>query len=124
MTNLTNQQAFDIAATHLLTQKERCLMAEKTRCAYRNGDGLKCAVGALIPDDLYGHYMEGLPVTKLITRYSKIHELFQNVDQGLLVALQQCHDNLKPPFWRDQLGSIATEYSLSPAVLHNLTTVK
>lgn len=58
---MDKQQIFDTVATHLLKQGKPALSAEGY-CRYRTDDGLKCAVGVLIPDDKYDPKIEGYPV--------------------------------------------------------------
>ncbi len=131
MTKLTNQQVFDLAATHLLTQNERSVDYDPQddrgsgKCMYRGVGGLKCAIGALIPDELYTPQIENTPVDVLINRSPKVKELFAGIHRMLLCALQRCHDNLSPPQWHDELHRIARRFSLSPTALIGIpTTVK
>ena len=49
--NLTYQEAFDTMLAHV-RQQGRPAVGEQNICRYRQGE-LKCAVGALIPDDRY-----------------------------------------------------------------------
>jgi len=42
--------------------------AEDGTCAYRGKDGKKCAVGVIIPDDVYDVEMEGKPVYDLLEK--------------------------------------------------------
>jgi len=50
--NLNYQAAFDTMLAHLRKQRFPAL-ADSGFCRYRTGTGLKCAVGALIPDEFY-----------------------------------------------------------------------
>ena len=52
------QDIFDFVATHLITQS---VVSEDAsgQCVYRSPDGLKCAIGCLIPDDAYRGNLEG-----------------------------------------------------------------
>lgn len=54
---MTNQEIFDTCLTHLRAQGQRALNDRGT-CQYRADDGLKCAIGALIPDDKYNPNFE------------------------------------------------------------------
>lgn len=56
----THQQIFEQVVTHLLTQKIRAISAGGN-CVYRAGTS-KCAVGCLIPDDIYDPLIEGRTV--------------------------------------------------------------
>ena len=59
----TLQEVFDIVSTHLLKQVKRSmgkvLKIETETCAYRGKNEMKCAAGALIPDDQYKSVFEG-----------------------------------------------------------------
>lgn len=50
-------------ATHLATQKKRS--ADGHGCCYRDGDGNMCAIGALIPNELYNTDIERMSVSGL-----------------------------------------------------------
>lgn len=54
MSAVMNQAIFNQVYTHLLTQNEKC--EDENGCAYRNEQGLKCAVGCLITDEVYETY--------------------------------------------------------------------
>ena len=51
--SMTNQQVFDTCLTHLRAQGRRSTDPISGFCMYRGPDGLKCAIGALIPDTAY-----------------------------------------------------------------------
>lgn len=118
---MTNQEAFDIAARHLLKQRRKSYWGGA--CAYRDGYGLKCAVGCLIPDELYKPEMEcsdfgaGLSVAGLCEKYPEVAALLEGVDMCLLNDLQNCHDAYLVKSWHANLGKIADRYHLSPVVL-------
>jgi len=57
---MTLQKMFDTAAVGMLKQGKKSI--EGNACRYRGGDGCKCAVGFLIPDDLYSPDIEGTSV--------------------------------------------------------------
>lgn len=65
MADLTKQEAFDQMVAHLREQKAFSIrkldIADGETipgCAYRGEGGVKCAVGCLIPDNLYSPKME------------------------------------------------------------------
>lgn len=102
---MTPQEAFERAALHLLAQGRMAAADSPTglKCYYRSPDGLRCAVGALIPDELYDPRMENQRATAVIDEFSlgflaeaniwdKRHEL------TLLDELQWEHD--RPAFWQ------------------------
>lgn len=121
----SNQQVFDIAARHLLTQKQRSATprpGSKDRCLYRAPDGCKCAVGALIPDDIYEPGMDDgdSGIALLHSRFPVIRELFANVSLNLLSDLQDIHDDTHPSQWAQSLRAHARLHNLSAAVVEEL----
>lgn len=50
-TELTRQSAFETALKHMIAQGIRS--QDNGLCVYRSLEGLKCAIGALIPDEFY-----------------------------------------------------------------------
>lgn len=54
---MTPQDIFDRVCDHLAEQKGRAIAGDGF-CQYRAPNGLKCAVGALIPDHLYDPRMD------------------------------------------------------------------
>lgn len=84
--NLTKQQAFDQMVTHMRTQKGIALN-DRGFCMYRSPEGLKCAVGALVPDDQYKPNFEGSSASSL--PIDDLEGLF--LDQ----AQQALHDNFR-----------------------------
>lgn len=94
---MTNQEIFDKVTKHLLTQKIAAMVG--TGCAYRAG-ARSCAVGALIPDDLYTPEIEGKSVGSSINGQQLASVLIQagfTSDQfSLLRDLQRVHDRLMP----------------------------
>lgn len=117
---MSMQEIFDKAATHLLRQNARSLIGGHTsRCAYRGQDGLKCAVGALIPDRFYFPEMEGGGVQSFevqdTLRYAGVLPLNHFEGQtsiDLLVDLQCLHDRTPVVGWKMQLKDIAAEFGL------------
>lgn len=59
----TNEKIRD----HLTQQKARAMGGSQgTSCRYRGDNGTMCAVGCLIPDELYHPHMEGSGVTRIV----------------------------------------------------------
>ena len=59
------QEIFDKAAIHLLTQMKPAIIYNEQQapiCMYKDPSGLKCAVGAFIPDELYKYSLENKTV--------------------------------------------------------------
>ncbi len=62
-------------------------------CAYRTPDGNKCAIGCLIPDELYEKDMEGKIAVALIRDNPQLVEFFKNCTVGFLDKMQGVHDS-------------------------------
>ena len=120
---MTNQEAYDRVCAHL--QKQGCqsvaLYGSINRCVYHTPDGLRCAIGALIPKELYEPSMEGLAVNVLPPSFASVEELFHGVSLELLSGLQWVHDLASS--WnmfgltdtgRNHLHFIAIQHNLTP----------
>jgi hypothetical protein len=111
----TLQEVFDIVSVHLLTQVKRCMAIYPDRifpvCSYRNEYGMKCAAGALIPDEEYKPEMEKNN-WKMLVKKAFVNNLFSNE----IRELQQIHDsNIE-----DDIDFLKTEL-IKFARLRNLT---
>lgn len=119
-TPLDNQTAFDRAAAHLLRQGAQALNTAG-KCCYLASDGRQCAVGALIPGEMYRPEMEGHTFKTLLYvdreyRWG-VNALLADVNIFLLQDLQYCHDNNGPPGWPYILRDIAERHQLKPDVI-------
>lgn len=114
---MTNQELFDKVATHLLKQGRRSVRANG-ECAYRGKDGLRCAIGVLIPDDKYGRGLEGLS-----SDAGSVMNAAGLVDENSLLAhvLQWVHDSVEPAEWRERLKIEAESFRLNADVLRETT---
>lgn len=127
---MDNQELFDRVKTHLLKQMkksdgERFDTAE-IGCLYRTEDGLKCAIGCLIPDDKYDPIIEGFVLDQnvfdtdndvLEPSELRLKEILMGVgiEEGnleLLADLQDTHDMYEPREWEQTLVNVALEYAL------------
>lgn len=135
---MNTQETFDTVARHLLTQGEKSTKMEKMGklngedvlqpfCAYRGEGGLKCAIGVLIPDDLYDsdfecraiYFIQG-PVLDAVTP-DDIEEY--HFGENFLEKLQLVHDEGDPngdliTQWKRELRAIAESYGLDHSVLN------
>lgn len=84
------QEIFNKVAAHLLTQGRPA--REEDRCRYRTTNGLSCAVGCLIPDELYSPSFEGESARKVIRELYARGRADWNEHQDLLEELQWAHD--------------------------------
>ena len=115
------QGIFDRVAGHLLEQKRksRGLLPNNrgVSCLYRGPDGLKCAAGVLIPDELYSTSLEG---TSFLSLPVDVKRSAGGIDQesvGLIKRLQSVHDTCEPIDWRMTLEGVARSFNLSAAAL-------
>lgn len=100
---MNRQEAFDIAAKHLLAQGKKSYVKDDNgfgtadgipSCAYRGEDGLKCAIGALIPDDQYSYKMENMSVSILLQQdYCPPILKSKDLTKDFLQGLQDAHDD-------------------------------
>lgn len=67
MNQMTTQETFDTVFRHLVKQGRRSMTTQASygenrdteRCSYRGKGGTSCAIGCLIPDELYSPDIEG-----------------------------------------------------------------
>ena len=103
---MTNQEIFDKASQHLLSQDTKSL-DKNGKCAYRGLDNSKCAVGIFIPDNEYKETMEGIPANRVYILSLK------NLNISLLCSLQVVHDKYEPKEWSNKLSELAKKWNLT-----------
>ena len=110
---MNKQEIFSKIVTHLLRQNAKS-MDEEEHCMYRGSNGTMCAVGCLIPDELYNEGMEGQLVGGLLAENLKLQSLLNldAVGENLLIRCQAVHDNYAPKDWKKLLKEIAEEFDL------------
>lgn len=107
---LTNQQAFNTVAEHLIRQNKRSAVERDGEfCRYRHGD-MRCAIGCLIPDDEYREEYEGNNVDRLSAAGCRAIE---GLDLRLLRLLQTVHDGYPVWNWPEALRAIGVSFSLT-----------
>ena len=99
-----NYETFLKVKTHLLTQNKKSHDVGEG-CVYRNSEGLKCAVGCLIPDEDYAANMEFKGVDNLQHR-----GLLKGMDTYMLRELQLIHDLNPPSMWKEKLDTFELEH--------------
>lgn len=129
-TTLTEQQAFDYVVNFLRKQGVKSLREDinSDMCLYRGIKGRKCALGALMPDEVYDINLENLAAEQLVelcrskTRsvYGKL--VIDNVDHpfwvwlqehaGLMGRLQNAHDCFSASVWEIKWQEIAYYFKL------------
>lgn len=114
---MNKQEVFDKVATHLLTQMEKSSIDEYGGlCAYRGDRGTKCAIGCLIPDELYRLAFEGTTVDGLL--WDDDNCPIPGLDLDLtpfsyLRQLQDIHDTASPHEWFAALENFGLANGLS-----------
>lgn len=109
---LTRREVFDQVKAHLLKQGHRSY-SRVQGCVYRGKDGDMCAVGCLIPDDIYDMNMEGTDALGLFSDWDYEMEqcsLDQDEHGALLMALQAIHDQMDPEKWPAALDACELDY--------------
>lgn len=136
---MNHQEIFNTVATHLFNQGRPAarIMRDKDgkehagACLYRTDDGLKCAVGVMIPDDIYRISMENRSVKGILesSSFNLPVSIFNDQNIALLQALQLLHDNYtedESDTWgstdrmKAAFASLAFQFNLNPSVLDNL----
>ena len=121
---MTAQEIFDKVSLHLLTQNEKSIAKDEfgrqKMCLYRGANGLKCAIGCLIPDDKYDREaMEGLAASSFNgdTPSCLPNLLPQDMPRAngknFLLDMQDIHDRYQPDDWKYKLVEFAERYELS-----------
>ena len=86
---MNRQEIFDKIYLHLIEQGRKSIDSDG-QCMYRSPDGDKCAIGCLIPDELYTPELEGnganMPIIVDVLR--KIYPDMTDEDLVFLLDLQ------------------------------------
>ena len=98
----TDRDVFEFIKNHLLTQGQRSLMDNEMTCAYFGVEGKKCAVGALIREDIYHYSIEDKPVNHSLVQ-SAITKSVPNwkINTEMLCELQSIHDGKSMYDWEN-----------------------
>lgn len=124
--SMTKQEIFDRVTEHLLTQKKRSTTWDESgyKCKYRGPNGLKCAIGILIPDHLYNPVfdgtlsqakafgLKGLSIRRLMKAVPALQDYLGAENLDILNELQSIHDDVDPSSWRVRLFYLAGQYHL------------
>lgn len=106
--NITDQTIIAAVAYHLLCQGERSTDGQGY-CCYYSDTGAKCAVGALIPQELYNPSLEGWGISRE-PMSSVLEVLGLRTHVRVLYILQNIHDSGYPQVWPSMLRALAEEY--------------
>jgi hypothetical protein len=111
MEQLTKQQVFDKVKKHLLTQNKRALDRGGS-CLYRAAEGLTCAAGCLISDDVYSHSLEGKSASSVAVARALEASGVSREYNDLVCSLQCMHDIDAPENWPVTMKEIASHHGL------------
>lgn len=103
------QETFNTIVRHLRAQNQKAFNPNhgpSGMCYYRYKD-LKCAAGAIIPDELYERGMEGIPICAVNESFNLRLEHIE-----LVQSMQYVHDNWEPIDWEEQFIVVAKEFDL------------
>ncbi len=95
---MTLQEIFDKTTNAIIAQGGPSLTRKVERgCAYRGVNGRKCAIGHLIPDELYDKDIEGGGFQALLDEHPELATHFKTISTDkkaprLLESLQYAHD--------------------------------
>lgn len=121
---MNKQEVFDRVVKHLLTQNKKSWSDEIYDCAYRNNEGLKCAIGCLISDENYYPELERYCIDSKELQNAIIKSGIRlkidnddiydpNGDLLFLYELQKIHDNFEPDTWPKKLFEHAKKWELN-----------
>lgn len=118
---MNRQEVFDTVYKHLVSQKKISAIAidQEKVCRYRTSNGDKCAIGCLIPDELYDSIIEGYEVTSkiVVDVVKKIYPDVTKQDLFFLKDLQNVHDTLDDNLFfhlilNDKMNEVAYKWNL------------
>ena len=118
MKKITKQDIFNTAANGLLKQGKKS--GDGFSCFYRGPNGLKCAIGMLIPDELYKARFEGQSAGEsgVINVLIKIGVPNTIEYANFLENLQGVHDDYHTDKWDRELVNFAHHYGLNPLPMY------
>jgi hypothetical protein len=110
--DFSHQEIFDYVVDHLRRQGVAALNLGE-ECVYRNLKGQTCAVGCLIPDELYNEDLEEQGViTNYFWKAIGLDKPKNTEKLTLLQDLQLAHD-AGVPNWDKNLRNVADQYKLN-----------
>jgi hypothetical protein len=130
MSTMTNQDLLDTVVNALL--KQGCVSvassSSSANCLYRGLNGTKCAIGHLIPDELYTEDLEFGGIRSLFHSRTHLKVLQEagiaHLSLDFLSLLQAAHDTDMrdgKEFYSARMRNIAHEYRLNTNVIDKLT---
>lgn len=113
---MDKQLVYDMVRDHLMNQYEKSMSISSvgSSCAYRGEKGLMCAIGCLIPDELYSPDIEGTSTHDLPVSVLDAIGVDDDTDVLFLSGLQDIHDSSIVPSWPSALYDFAIRNGLRP----------
>lgn len=115
---MTEQEIFDKVAVALIDQGKRSV-SKSGACRYRGPNGLKCAIGILISDDMYRKDIEQTDVVDIIDKRVLPREYSKFIP--FLDDLQSAHDGASGSdfvaHFKIRMCDVAECWKLSPDIL-------
>lgn len=115
---MTDLKLVNMVEQFLLTQGERAVDG-LGMCKYRSPSGLRCAVGCLIPDELYTKNIEGACLNQAYgPEYDELVKVLGAAGLtklALLEKLQFIHDELDVRRWKGAFKALRENLKESPA---------
>lgn len=88
--NPSTQEMLDVCVRFLVAQGRPAVNMDGG-CLYRSHSGYRCALGTLIPDELYVPEMEGKDIADLLKGHPELPE-WMSSNQAFLAEIQNAHD--------------------------------
>jgi len=115
---MTVAEIIDFTKTALLAQGKRAFDTNTHTCLYRGPENTRCAIGLLIPDDMYLPNMEQRQVEILLQEYSQLKpvllpsDLDEESGTRFLQQLQRIHDDWpNAANWPAQFETLSRRWS-------------
>jgi hypothetical protein len=112
---MDNQEFYDKSVAHLRKQRRKALLV--TTCAYRTDDGLACAVGGVMPDDLAANVVttgnNTTSINDLLVENRAVAAFFRGVDTRLIENMQRVHDREEISDWEREFRWVARSFKLT-----------
>ena len=91
---MTPQEIFNTVINHFYTQRKKSYSFDNNVCLYHGPNGLKCAIGCLIPDEIYIKEMDedSWIIQKFSHRFKILSYFTEGNNTDLLDKLQNIHD--------------------------------
>jgi hypothetical protein len=111
------KQIINKVGNHLLKQNAKSIDSDNA-CRYRGDNGMSCAIGCLLPDEMYDPLIEGKGVVSDILKARLKHVVgVKNSSRiqklTLLGELQNLHDMYFVEHWPEELAKLKIEYGIS-----------